>query len=397
MTEALGVLACLTWLYLLVGRGGFWRVQSRDGEARTAPQAHEAPAGLPSDTQWPSVVAIVPARDEAPVIAGAVTSLLRQRYAGPLSVVLVDDASSDETAENARRAAMSSHAECRLAIVPATPTPPGWTGKLWALACGVGHVESMSCAPDYLLLTDADIVHAPESLSALVTEARAERLALDSRMARLHCESAVERAFVPAFVFFFRMLYPFAWVNRPRSRTAAAAGGCMLVERGALSRAGGLASVRGELIDDCALARALKRQGPIRLALTDHVRSVRRYLALDDVRRMIARTAYAQLRFSPLLLALTALAMAVTFIAPPVLAIVGSGIARLLGAAAWIAMALAFQPSLRFYRVSPLWGLAVPVIAGFYLAFTLDSAYQSARGRTGLWKGRVYGAPRSLR
>jgi hopene-associated glycosyltransferase HpnB len=208
----------------------------------------------------------------------------------------------------------------------------------------------------------------------------------------MRCTSAVERAFIPAFVFFFQMLYPFEWVNRRSRRTAAAAGGCMLVHRDALERAGGLTEVRNALIDDCALARLLKRQGPIRLALTERVRSVRAYRSITDIRRMIVRSAYAQLRFSPLLLALTVLGMAVTYLAPPALAIFGDGVARSLGALAWLAMALAFQPTLRFYGVSPLWGVALPAIAGAYVVFTLDSAYQSARGRAGLWKGRIQAA-----
>jgi hopene-associated glycosyltransferase HpnB len=209
-------------------------------------------------------------------------------------------------------------------------------------------------------------------------------------MPKLRCASFVERAFVPAFVFLFGMLYPFAWVARADRRTAAAAGGCMLVRRSALERAGGIAAVRGALIDDCALARALKAQGPISLALTERVRSVRNYPSLSDVRRMIVRSAYAQLRFSPALLALTVLGLLLTFVAPAALALLGNGAPRLLGALAFAAMALAFQPMLRFYRVSPLWGLALPAIAIAYLLFTLDSAWQAARGRAGLWKGRVY-------
>ena len=211
-------------------------------------------------------------------------------------------------------------------------------------------------------------------------------------MAKLRCESVVERAFVPAFVFFFRMLYPFDWVNRAERRAAAAAGGCMLVHRATLERAGGLQAVRGELIDDCALARLIKPFAPIRVALSEHVRSVRAYASIGDVRRMVSRSAYAQLRFSPALLALTVIGMALTYIAPAVLALFATGVARGLGVLAWVLMALAFQPTLRFYRVSPLWGIALPAIAGAYLVFTIDSAYQSARGRAGLWKGRVYAA-----
>jgi len=381
----LGALACLAWAYLLALRGGFWRAQPRDDEA------------IAHDSAWPRVVAIVPARDEAALIGDCVRSLLGQRYDGQFSVIVVDDASSDATAERARSAAAALNLPHRLAVIAASPTPQGWTGKLWALGCGVDHVQANADLPDYLLFTDADIIHDAESLSRLVSRALSERLSLTSLMAKLRCESGVERAFVPAFIFFFQMLYPFRWVNRRDRRTAAAAGGCMLLHRVALERAGGIAAVRCELIDDCALARLLKAQAPIRLALTERVRSARSYHSLIDIRRMIVRNAYAQLRFSPLLLVLTMLAMLVTYVAPPALAIFGNGVSRLLGAVAWIQMTLAFQPTLRFYRVSPLWGVALPAIAFAYLLFTLDSAYQAARGRAGLWKGRVYatrGLPR---
>ncbi len=380
MAVVLGVLACLVWAYLLLFRGGFWRAAPRDDEEAIA-----------ANGDWPEVVAIVPARDEAAHIGESVTSLLKQRYNGEFSVIVVDDGSTDGTAECARAAGMRDAAR-RLTVIAATRTPQGWTGKLWALHCGIDHAQSRAIVPEYLLLTDADIVHDIDSVSRLVGCARSHGLALTSLMAKLRCESAVERFFVPAFIFFFQMLYPFAWVNRADRRTAAAAGGCMLVHRITLLRAGGVAAVRGELIDDCALARRLKEQAPISLALTERVRSERRYHSVTDIRRMIGRSAYAQLRFSPLLLLLTTIGMLVTYIAPPALAIFSHGISRLLGAATWILMALAFQPTLRFHRVSPLWGLALPAIAFAYLIFTLESAYQSASGRAGLWKGRVYPA-----
>jgi hopene-associated glycosyltransferase HpnB len=244
--------------------------------------------------------------------------------------------------------------------------------------------------PDYLLFTDADIAYAPETLTAIVQRAQRDGLVLASLMAKLHCESLVERALMPAFIFFFRLLYPFAWVNRPERATAAAAGGCMLVRRETLQTAGGLASIRGELIDDCALARILKMQGPIWLGLTERARSLRAFRSLPDIRPMISRCAYAQLRYSPWLLFGTVLAIAMTCLAPPLLTLGGTGAARWLGAAAWALMALAFQPTLRFYGVSRWWGLGLPAIAAVYLAFTLDSAYQHWRGRGGLWKGRAH-------
>jgi hopene-associated glycosyltransferase HpnB len=213
--------------------------------------------------------------------------------------------------------------------------------------------------------------------------------ALVSRMAKLRCENFAERALIPAFIFFFQMLFPFAWVNRADRRTAAGAGGCMLVHRRDLEAAGGVASIRGALIDDCALAGKLKGQGPIRLELSPRVVSLRPYQSLNEIRRMVARSAYAQLRFSPLLLLGTVLGMALIYVAPPALTLFAHGGARLLGVLAWLAMAWSYQPTLRFYRLSPFWGLALPAIAAMYLAFTIDSAWQHSQGRGGMWKGRA--------
>jgi hopene-associated glycosyltransferase HpnB len=267
--------------------------------------------------------------------------------------------------------------------------PAGWTGKLWALEQGIDAAMALPQPPDFLLLTDADIVHAPDSLRRLVTQATAKGLVLTSLMAKLRCESIAERTSIPAFVFFFQMLYPFAAVNRANSRIAAAAGGCMLVRAAVLREAGGLEIIRDSLIDDCALARVLKRRGPIWLALTERVHSIRPYPAFADIRRMVVRSAYAQLRYSPLLLLGTAAGMVLTYLAPPIMAVFADGAARTLGVVTWLLMALAFQPALRFYRLSPLWGVALPAIAALYLLFTLDSAYQYVRGRGGTWKGRV--------
>jgi len=243
--------------------------------------------------------------------------------------------------------------------------------------------------PTYLLFTDADIVYGPDALTRLVSQAQANGLALNSLMVALRCESFAERAFVPAFIFFFQMLYPFAWVNRRDRAIAAAAGGCMLVRRDALSAAGGIEAIRNALIDDCALARNLKRQGPIRLSLTERVHSIRSYPSVQDIRRMVARSAYAQLRYSPLLLAGTIAGMTLVYLLPVVLALFGHGLAQTFGLLAWALMTIAFLPILRFYRLSPLWGPFLPLIALGYMAFTIDSAYQYARKRGGLWKGRV--------
>lgn len=381
MTTVLAVIAVLSaaiWLYLVAARGAFWLGAERDDGTAPAPP------------RWPAVAAIVPARDEAGVVAASVGSLLGQDYPGPLRVVLVDDDSSDGTAAVAATAAQG--AGRALTVLRSTSLPAGWTGKLWALKQGV-EAASAASAPDYLLLTDADIVHAPDSVRWLVAHAEARKLVLASFMAKLRCESLAELSHVPAFIFFFQMLYPFGWVNRPGSATAAAAGGCMLVRTDALRRAGGIDSIRNALIDDCSLAKQLKRVGPIWLGLTERVHSIRPYRRWADVRRMVSRSAYAQLRYSPWLLAGTTLGMAVTYLAPPLLALFGHGSLRALGFTAWALMTLAFMPTLRFYRASPLWAPALPAIALLYMLYTLDSAYQYLRGRGGSWKGRVQASP----
>ena len=372
--DVLAALTLAVWLYLIAARGGFWLAAERD-------------AGGPPPRHWPAVVAVIPARDEAEGIGECIGSLLRQDYPGRFAIIVVDDQSADDTAAIARRAADAAGSSERLTVLSGHPLPAGWTGKLWAMRQGID--EAQTGDPVYLLLTDADIAYAPDSLTRLVAGTERDGLVLNSLMVKLRSESIAERGLIPAFVFFFQMLYPFAWVNRPDRTTAAAAGGCMLVRSAALKAAGGIESIRGALIDDCALAQRLKRQGPIRLALTERVRSIRAYPSLRDIRRMVARSAYAQLRFSPLLLAGTVAGMALTYVAPVLLALFGNGLARAFGIAAWAIMAVAFQPTLRLYRLSPLWGLALPAIALVYMAFTLDSAYQHARGAGGLWKGRV--------
>ncbi|HEY7248011.1 MAG TPA: glycosyltransferase [Xanthobacteraceae bacterium] len=366
--------ALLVWVYLLLARGAFWLCSERD-DWSSSPVA-----------KWPAVTAIVPARNEAGVIAGSIGSLGRQDYRGSWSIILVDDESSDETVANAQRAVPEG---CMLRVVSSRTVATSWTGKLWALKQGIDVALAIEPRPEYLLLTDADIFHPADSVSRLVRHAEGLCLVLTSLMVKLHCKSFAERANVPAFVFFFQMLYPFRWINRPSSSAAAAAGGCMLVRSDALAKAGGIQAIGGALIDDCALARVLKRQGPIWLALTSRVLSMREYPKLADVRAMIARSAYAQLRYSPLLLAATLAGMLLTFVVPVLMALFGSGLSRALGLVTWGIMAAAFQPILRFYQLSPLWGFALPAIALEYLVFTLDSAYAYARGRGGAWKGRM--------
>jgi len=374
MSGVLAILTAVVWLYLIGGRGRFWLGPVRDDETP------------PTPARWPSVAVVIPARNEAPVIGASVSSLLRQDYPGPLSIVVVDDDSSDGTANAARRTAIEAGGQ--VTIVPSQGPPAGWTGKLWALKLGVKAAEA--ARPMYLLLTDADIVHTPDTLTWLVANSQAEGRVLTSLMARLRCESLAERSHVPAFIYFFQMLFPFAWVGRSDSGSAAAAGGCMLIRTDALVRIGGIGSIRNALIDDCALAAKLKEVGPIWLGLTGRVRSIRPYLRFADVRQMIARSAYAQLRFSPLLLAAATAGMALTFLAPPLLAIFAEGWPRYVGLATWLAMALSFVPMLRFYRQSPLWGLALPSIALLYMLYTLESAWRHLRRRGGEWKGRVH-------
>jgi len=367
------------WLYLIAARGGFWRASERD----------DASLSGEGTVSRPRVTAIIPARDEAACLGETVTSLLRQDYPGEFTVIVVDDQSRDATAQVAQDAAAALGAGDRLTVLPGRPLPPGWTGKLWAQQQGVALAEAAREAPAYLLLTDADIVYAPDALTQLVARAERGGFVLTSLMAKLRCESFAERMFVPAFIFFFQMLYPFAWANDPRRATAAAAGGCMLVRGEVLRAAGGLAAIRDALIDDCALAKALKRHGPISIALTERVRSIRAYPAIDDIRRMVSRTAYAQLHYSPALLAATIFGLALTYLAPVLLAILADGVAQFIGIFTWLLMAFAFRPTLRFYRCSTLWAPALPAIATMYMAFTLDSAYQHARGRGGMWKGRA--------
>ena len=382
------------WLVLVFARDGWWMTRERDtaspscAPAKAGAQSNKRlaldPGLLPSqehDSVWPTVTAIVPARDEADVIARSIGSLAAQDYPGDFRIVLVDDSSSDGTADIALGLGSD-----RVSIVTGAPLPPGWTGKLWAVSQGIAAAGD---TPDYLLLTDADIAHAPDTLRSLVARAVADDRVLVSLMARLRCESLAERALIPAFVWFFQMLYPFAAVNRRGRGLGAAAGGVMLVERRALEAAGGIAAVRSALIDDCAFGALMKRHGAIWLGLTDRAVSIRRYDTWASVAAMISRSAYAQLGYSPVVLACTTLGLTLTYLAPPLLAIFARGPAQYAAIAAWALLALAFQPMLRFYRRSPLWGLALPLIATFYAGCTLLSAWQHVRGRGGMWKGRA--------
>lgn len=341
----------------------------------------------------PPVVAVVPARNEADVVGDAVGSLLRQTYPGPFHVVLVDDASDDGTAEAARRAASHEGRADRLTVIVAPPLAAGWTGKLWAVEAGLAEAGRVMPDAAYVLLTDADIRHGADHLAGLVARAEAGGLDLVSVMARLRCTTPAERLLMPAYVFFFAMLYPFAWVRDPADSTAAAAGGSMLVRRDALARIGGIAAIQGALIDDCALAARIKPGGPIWLALADRCESLRGYPRRGDVWDLVARSAYTQLRHSPAFLVLTVLGMGLVYLVPPALALTAEGAAASLGWVAWAAMSAAYAPMLRHFGRSVLWAPLLPLVALFYVGATVASAWRHARGRGGAWKGRIQ-APR---
>jgi hopene-associated glycosyltransferase HpnB len=363
----LAALALLIWLYLLLAHGRFWH-----SEPELAPSRPDAA---------PAVAVVVPARDEAPLIEQSLRSLLAQDYAGPLRVIVVDDASCDGTGAIAR-----AFGDPNLTVLDGQPRPAGWSGKLWAVAQGLAEAGPA----ELVLLADADIVHQPRHLATLVAQAERGDLDLVSEMVALACETPAEHALVPAFVYFFQLLYPFMWVNDPLRATAAAAGGTMLLRRRALDRIGGVAAVRGALIDDVALAAAVKRGGRIWLGHSGLARSVRSYPAMADIWRMVSRTAYVQLHFSRWLLAATVLAMGLTFLIPPIAALFGHGLARWLGWIAWGAMAASYQPTLHRYRRSVLWAPCLPAVAAFYLAATLGSAWNHHLGRGVAWKGRAY-------
>ncbi|MDJ0943916.1 MAG: glycosyltransferase [Kiloniellales bacterium] len=378
----------LAWLYLLHFHGGFWRGRERlDG----------APGKL---ADWPAVVAIVPARNEAEVIGQAMASLLRQDYPGALSVILVDDHSEDGTAEAASAAARATTNPERLQVRQARDLPAGWLGKPWALSEGLRQADALTPEAPYVWLTDADIAHDPLNLRRLVAKAEAEDLDQVSQMVLLRSEGFWARLLIPAFVFFFQKLYPFAWINDHRRKVAGAAGGCVLLRRQALAAAGGFAEIKDALIDDCTLARAVADRGRpgggrLFLALTDTAESLRPYEGLGGVWRMVARSAYTQLRHSPLLLLGTLLGMALLYALAPTIVLSFPWHAALLPAAlslfAWALMAGAFLPTLRLYRQPPAFALLLPLAGLLYAAMTLDSALAHWRGRGGAWKGRVAG------
>jgi len=384
LSTGIAALTAVTWSYLVLARGSFWRTK-------------DAQPGKDNDQMGLSggVVAVVPARNEAELIGPVVTSLLNQSVA--MHVVLVDDQSTDGTADVARSAAAEAGKADALIVVPSKPLPAGWTGKVWSMHQGVEYARASR--PTWILLTDADVLHGPETVANLGLIASQSQYDLVSFMVKLHCETLPEKLLIPAFVYFFFMLFPPAWVRKswirsPRRSTAGAAGGCMLVKAETLDRAGGLEAIRGAVIDDCALARLLKRHGAtLWLGLTDESRSLRRYDTFAHIDEMVSRTAFNQLRHSSWLLLGTIAGMGITYLAPPLLLLTGSRLAIFMGFGAWSAMSITYSNMVRYYRLNPAWALTLPLAALFYLGATIHSAVQYWNGTGGEWKGRAQDVP----
>ncbi len=371
-------------MVLFFARGNFWQVWEFDSHR----------ARFPAPPQWPRVTAVVPARNEAVSIEAAINALAAQDYAGEFSVTVVDDHSDDGTAQLAHRAASSTKMAPRIRVISAPDLMGGWTGKLWALNAGVK--ESAAAASEFYWFTDADVVHAPEALRHLVSRAEANKLDLTSLMVLLRAETFAERLLIPAFLYFFLMLYPPKCIAKRDAKTAGAAGGCILLRRAALQRAGGLAAIRSEVIDDCELARTVKRSGgAVWMGLTRASQSLRSYENFSDIRDMIARTAFTQLRYSAILLAGTFVAMILIFVLP--LALTFSANIRVwpFALAAWCLMTASFLPTVSFYRVRPILALLLPLAALFYAYATCLSAVRYWLGRGGQWKGRSQAKPKA--
>ena len=371
-----GILTLLIWIYLLLAHGRFWQVSR-----------HLPPPLNPAQASC-HVAVVVPARNEAEVIARSVTSLLNQSGNHAVHIFLVDDGSTDGTSELARRAAREAGKSSMLTVIQGRPLPPGWSGKLWAMQQGIEKAREI--APDFFLLTDADIAHGPESLATLVSIAESGTYDLTSFMVKLYCGSASEKFLIPAFVFFFFMIYPPASIANPGRQTAGAAGGSILIRPEALERAGGIAAIRNEIIDDCALARTVKGHGGrVWLGLTDSASSIRPYGSFAEVGRMISRSAFNQLHYSAWLLLLAVAGLCATFLLPPLLLFTGHLLPVISGAVAWLLMTLAYLPMVRFYRLSPLRALLLPLVAIFYIGATFHSAFRYWSGSGGQWKGRT--------
>lgn len=380
MLIALACASLAAWAVLLGLRHGFWR-----GDQRL-----DANAADPD--RWPGVAALVPARNEEASVAQCLTALAGQDYPGGFSILFINDASTDETAGIA--GAVASH-RYRLRVVDAPPLEPGWAGKLWALQYGVELAGSGPDAPDYLWLTDADVVHAPDTLRRLVAKAERQDLAMVSLMVRLACTSPWERLLVPAFIFFFQMLYPFRAVNDRSLRTAGAAGGCILLRRQVLADAGGFAGLKDRLIDDCALGALIKGQGHgIWLGLGENSHSLRRYMRLSEFWEMVARSAFVQLRHSALRLVASVAGISMAFLSAPLIVVGypahGDPAAMAVAAVSWAVMTCAYLPTVRYHGLKAHNSLLLAPAAALYLAMTMDSARRHWSGLGPSWKNRTY-------
>ena len=345
-------------------------------------------------SEYPTVWAIVPARDEAEVISTSLMSLLNQDYLGEFSIVVVDDNSSDRTREIALATAEKLNKTEQLKAIEGKPLADGWKGKLWAVQQGITDVKSIH-TPDYFLFTDADIKHPTDNISRLVAKARTQQLDLVSLMVLLRCQSFWEKLLIPAFVFFFQKLYPFAWVNNPERPMAAAAGGCILISDRALTAIGGIATIKDALIDDCSLAQAVKSQGKnIWLGLSETTTSLRGYDNLKIIWNTVARTAYTQLNYSPLLLMGTVIGMVILYLVTPICltigVLTGNWLALAMSISTWLLMTWAYLPTIKLYNLSIVWAFSLPAIALLYTLMTLDSAVKYYQGKGGAWKGRTY-------
>ncbi|HEY9620732.1 MAG TPA: glycosyltransferase [Crinalium sp.] len=394
-------LSLFIWSVLLLGWGQFWRCNQQLLNDEDDIADLTTTVNFAHQPVYPSIAVVIPARNEAELLPVTLRSLLNQTYPGSLTILLVDDNSTDGTGAIARSVAQSLNKADQLIILSGKPLPSGWTGKLWAMAQGVERANRFDRLPDYVLLTDADIEHDPGNVHQLVVQAQRNQLDLVSLMVHLRCESIWEKLLIPAFVFFFQKLYPFPWVNHPTRRTAAAAGGCILICRDTLQHIGGIEAIHQALIDDCALANAVKSRnlatvgrGRIWLGLSFSTRSLRPYPSLASIWDMVARTAFTQLNYSPWLLLGTVIGMTLIYLVPAISAIAGlltgNSWLSITGLAGWLLMAIAYFPTVRFYRCSPLFALGLPAIAFLYTLMTLDSALRHWQGRGGAWKGRTY-------
>ncbi len=377
----LTILSLFAWLSLLLFWGNFWRA-----DCLLESDFHQIET-------YPTVLVIVPARDEAEVIATSLSSLLGQDYLGKLAVFVVDDNSSDRTREIARKTAVKFNRECQ--IISGKPLAKGWKGKVWAMHQGIEYARSQDPPADYFLLTDADIKHDSDNLTRLVAKAKQENLDLVSLMVLLRCESFWEKLLIPAFVFFFQKLYPFSWVNNPQKAIAAAAGGCILISREVLSAIGGIPAIKDALIDDCTLAQLVKsRDKNIWLGLSETTVSLRGYDNLKVIWDTVARTAFTQLNYNSLLLVGTVIGMTAIYLAAPFCLtfgiLTGSWSIISISAITWLLMTLAYLPTVKLYNLSVVWALSLPAIAFLYTLMTIDSAIKYYWGRGGAWKGRTY-------